>query len=315
MSILQFYRLLVLYYRKILIFNNINVNFSIYLSKSVIMKVLPFKISKSDNVALLYQEDAGEFFYDKLHQHEEIQLCALVKGEGTLVVGDTLNNYKPGDIFVIGSNVPHVFKSDNSTNKSSLTLSLFFTKTAFGDDFFTLGDFIEVEKLFNISVNGAKLTSHKKELLDLFFALKEASNLDRFVLFLKIISQIIKAKTNTLSTFIYQKPYSDNEGKRMSAVMDYTMINFSSTINLKTIAGVSNMSPNAFCRYFKQRTNKTYFQFLIEVRIENACRLLKNKDTLIAEISEKSGFKNSSNFNRKFKEVKGITPSAYRASS
>ncbi|MBL4568229.1 MAG: helix-turn-helix transcriptional regulator [Flavobacteriaceae bacterium] len=194
-------------------------------------------------------------------------------------------------------------------------LTLFFTKTAFGDDFFKLGDFKEVDKLFNISANGAKLASHKREVLDLFLALKEASNLDRFVLFLKIISQILKAKTSPLSTFIYQKPYSDNEGKRMSAVMDYTMINFSSTIDLKTIAGVSNMSPNAFCRYFKQRTNKTYFQFLIEVRIENACRLLKNKDTLIAEISEKSGFKNSSNFNRKFKEVKGITPSAYRAVS
>ena len=87
---------------------------------------------------------------------------------------------------------------------------------------------------------------------------------------------------------------------------------FFTEINLKTIAGVSNMTPNAFCRYFKQRTNKTYFQFLIEVRIENSCRLLKNKDLLISEISEKSGFKNISNFNRKFKSVKGITPSAYR---
>ena len=99
----------------------------------------------------------------------------------------------------------------------------------------------------------------------------------------------------------------------MSNIMEYTMNNFQKEISLYTIAEISYMTPNAFCRYFKQRTNKTYFQFLIEVRIENACRLLKNKDLLITEVSEKSGFKNISNFNRKFKDIRGITPSKYRS--
>lgn len=276
------------------------------------MKIHPFKIPKSKNTSLLYQEDKGLYFYDKLHQHEEIQLCLIKKGEGILVVGDSINTYKQGDIFVIGSNVPHVFKSDTSRCKSSLMLSLFFTKLSFGDKFFSLDDFKSIEKLFKISAVGASITTHSKELKGLFTLLKNATKLDRFILFLKIISQVIKASYEPLSTFIYKKSYSDNEGKRMSSVMDYTMSKFDTDISLASISEIANMSPNAFCRYFKQRTNKTYFQFLIELRIENACRLLKSNDTSIAEISERSGFKNSSNFNRKFKAVVGMTPSAYR---
>jgi AraC-like DNA-binding protein len=276
------------------------------------MKVLPFKIPKSKDVALIYQEDSGEIFYDKLHQHEEIQLCAIVKGEGSLVIGDSINEYKPGDVLIIGSNLPHVFKSDTSNSETSLMKTLFFTKTSFGEEFFELGDFAEMQKLFKISESGGIVTGNKDVILDLFLSLKNASNFDRFIIFLQIVSELLKAEICPLSKFIYQKKYSDNEGKRMSNIMEYTMNNFNKEIDLDTIAGISNMTPNAFCRYFKQRTNKTYFQFLIEVRIENACRLLKNHDALIAEVSEKSGFKNISNFNRKFKDNKGITPSKYR---
>jgi AraC-like DNA-binding protein len=276
------------------------------------MKVLPFKIPKSKDVSLIYQEDKGEILYDKLHQHEEIQLCAIVKGEGSLVVGDSINEYKSGDILIIGSNVPHVFKSDTSTCTSTFMQTLFFTKTSFGEQFFELGDFTEIQKIFTISESGGNLSSNKNVVLELFQQLKKASNLHRFILFLTIISELLKAEIKPLSTFIYPKKYSDNEGKRMSNIMEFTMNNFQKEISLHTIAEISFMTPNAFCRYFKQRTNKTYFQFLIEVRIENACRLLKNKDLLITEVSEKSGFKNISNFNRKFKDNKGITPSKFR---
>mgnify|MGYP002636124212 CR=1 FL=1 len=99
----------------------------------------------------------------------------------------------------------------------------------------------------------------------------------------------------------------------MSAVFDYTFHNFHEPISLQQIASVSNMTTNAFCKYFKQRTNKTYFQLLNEVRIEHACKLLiKDKDLSISEVALQSGFQNISNFNRKFKLVKINTPSHYR---
>ena len=100
------------------------------------MKVLPFKIPKQDNVALIYQEDYTPLFYDKLHQHEEIQLSYIANGEGTLVIGDSINKYNKGDIIIIGSNIPHVFRSDPIENEKSLMISLFVNTSLLSSDFF-----------------------------------------------------------------------------------------------------------------------------------------------------------------------------------
>jgi AraC-like DNA-binding protein len=91
------------------------------------------------------------------------------------------------------------------------------------------------------------------------------------------------------------------------------MTYFNTDISLETISEVANMTKNAFCKYFKKRTNKTYFRFLNELRIEHACKLLiDDNDMAIADIAYKSGFKNLSNFNRQFKFIKGINPNKFR---
>ncbi len=280
------------------------------------MKVLPFKIPKIQNVGLIYQEDREKYFYDKFHQHEEIQLCVIVKGEGTLVVGDTINKYASGDVLVIGSNLPHVFKSDASKIEESFMISLFFTKNSFGKDFFNLGDFVELIPFFEKSTSGFKLLENGNKIMKLLLSLQNATNLNRFIGLLEVLKIVVNSKTVELANFIYPKRYTDNEGKRMRNVMDFTMNNFDKNIDLYEIAEKANMTPNAFCRYFKQRTNKTYFTFLNELRIENACKLLVSENTLaISEIAYQCGFNNLSNFNRKFKEIKAISPSKYRKNS
>lgn len=280
------------------------------------MKVLPFKIPKTQNIGLIYQEDKEQYFYDKLHQHEEIQLCVIVKGEGTLVVGDTINKYSSGDVLVIGSNLPHVFKSDASVIKKSFMISLFFTRDSFGKDFFLLDDFKELIPFFEKSTSGFKLIENKGKVMKIFLDLQKSNNLNRFIGLLQVLKIVVNSKTVELANFVYPKRYTDNEGKRMRDVMDFTMNNFEKNIDLFEIAGKANMTPNAFCRYFKQRTNKTYFTFLNELRIENACKLLNSGNTLsISEIAYQCGFNNLSNFNRKFKEIKTISPSKYRKDS
>ena len=281
--------------------------------KSVLMKVLPFKIPKAQNIGLIYQEDKAQYFYNKLHQHEDIQLCTIIKGEGTLIVGDTINDYKTGDVLVIGSNLPHVFKSDATNIKESFMISLFFTERSFGKDFFSLDDFKELTSFFKKSMSGFKLLSNQQKVQERFLSLQNATNLERFIGLFDILRLIEKSKNKTLADFVYPKKYSDNEGKRMREVMDFTIHHYDKNINLNEIASRANMTPNAFCRYFKQRTNKTYFTFLNELRVENACKLLAgNKGLSISEIAYQCGFKNLSNFNRKFKEVKNTTPSKYR---
>lgn len=277
------------------------------------MKVYPFKIPKAENNALIYQEDIELVFYDKLHQHDEIQISFIKKGNGNLLVGDSVSSYSKNDIFIFGSNLPHAFKSDTNSKRESKMLSLFFTETSFGNSFFDLDEFTEINQFFAKSLQGLVVKTNKEKIIELFLKLKKASKLERFILFLEIIKIISNSKSDALSIFVYNKKYTDIEGKRMRDVFEYTIENYHKSIYLDDIANVANMTKNAFCKYFKRRTNKTYVSFLAELRIENACKLIQSKEEFsISEIAYKVGFNNISNFNRKFKEVKKITPLQYR---
>ncbi|EGV44559.1 helix-turn-helix domain-containing protein [Bizionia argentinensis JUB59] len=279
------------------------------------MKVLPFNIPKPEQDAFVYQVDYVPAFYDKLHEHEEIQISIILEGDGTLVVGDSVNFYTKNDILVLDSHMPHVFKSDVEASNKSHMLSMFFTKESFGTDFFNLEELHELQPFFKRSKHGFKVTSNENAIKKLFLQLELASKLERFIILLQLLKITSKADFESLSSFIYDKKYSDNEGKRMRHVLAYTMNQFTTDITLDAVAEVSNMTKNAFCKYFKKRTNKTYFQFLSELRIENACRLMQTQtDLSISEIAYQSGFNNISNFNRQFKTIKGITPNSYRKS-
>ena len=150
------------------------------------MKVLPFEIPKPTEDSLIYQEDYEYVFYDKLHKHEEIQLSYIVQGEGTLVVGDRVSNYKQGDVLAIDGHLPHVFKSDPNTEQKSLMLTLFFTKESFGENFFELEELSEVRLFFKRITNGFKVTSHLQAIQEAFLSLKGSSKLERFVILLNI---------------------------------------------------------------------------------------------------------------------------------
>lgn len=277
------------------------------------MKVLPFKIPKPEEDALIYQVDYGTTFYDKLHQHKEIQISFIVEGKGTLVVGDSINEYAKNDVFIIGSHIPHVFKSDLHNSTPSHMISLFFTKESFGTDFFNLLELKALQSFFKRAKHGFKVSSNLKKLKVLFFQLEKESKFNRFLILLHILKITAKSQGRSLSSFIYDKTYSDNEGERMRAIFEYTMNNYKEEITLNQISNVANMTKNAFCKYFKKRTNKTYIQFLNELRIEHACRILQAKDEqTITEIAEQVGFNNMSNFNRQFKALKSCNPSEFK---
>ncbi len=269
------------------------------------MKVLPFKILKTREQNLLFQEDRDMILYELLHQHEEVQISIIEKGSGNLLVGDAFTSFNEGDVIVFGKNLPHVLKSEEPCSM----ISIFFTKECFGKDFFELPDLEDISSFLAQSDKGLLVSSNLEKIKKLFIEFGEASKLKRFQLFLNILDEISKSEKKQLSSFLYNKELTLNEGKRMSMVFDYLMKNVEKEVSLQEVANVAAMSKNAFCRYFKQRTNKTFFQFLIEIRIERACGLLiKNPDLSITEVSELCGFKNLSNFNRKFKEIKLMSP-------
>ena len=192
-------------------------------------------------------------------------------------------------------------------------LSIFFTQTSFGTDFFQTEELKSLQPFFKRSENGFKQKSPSVGTSKLFYAIQESAKLERFILFFQLLKQLNTGKHLPLSSFHSEKKYNDTEGKRMGAVYQYTMDHFREKISLQDIAKEAAMTPNAFCNYFKKRTRKTYVTFLNEIRVEEACKLLREQqESSIAEIAEQSGFQNISNFNRKFKELKGGTPLEYR---
>lgn len=275
------------------------------------MKIYPFQIPKPVAGALIVQVDKELVFFDKLHQHEEIQISLLVKGKGKLIIGDSIHSYATGDLIVIDGKIPHLFQSTSSDQISHM-ISLFFTPSTFGADFFTIPDLEQTASFFNTPNTGFKVSDKNLAARQIMEDLPFADKFSRFILFLELLKSISESEIVMLTGFAHPKALNANEGKRLQEVLDYVMHNFEKDIKLITVANLAFMTPNAFCRFFKQRTNKTFFQFLIELRIEHACQLLiSNKDLSIVEIAEKSGFGSISNFNRKFKHIKKETPTAY----
>lgn len=278
------------------------------------MKVLPFSIPKPENSTLVLQEDRAENFYSQLHQHEEIQISCILKGEGTYYIGDSFGDFSEGDIFAIGQHLPHVFTKQDS-DKGIHMISLFFTPEAYGSRFFDHPEFNEFQNLFEIVKLGCQLGSNKSKVREQMCGMRNQSMLDRFIAFIKLLQIFSRSRLLPISSFVIKKRFGEEEGNRMRKIMDYTFAHYDRRLSVSRAAEIASMSPNAFCRYFKQRTNKTYINFVLEIRIGQACRLLQQrKDMQISEIAFQCGFNNLTNFNRKFKKFKKLTPSEFRNS-
>ena len=279
------------------------------------MKVLPFKIPKSGNNALILQEDLEPLFYDKLHKHPEIQMSYILSGTGTLLVGDTVSRFNPGDVLIFGGNLPHVFRSDPNPKGLSHMLTIFFNRESFGASFFETEELKEFDLFFKQAASGFRIIDTQSRFKNYFTSIASAHNLERFMRFMQLLYAIYSAPKELLSNFTKNTKYTDTEGQRMSNVFDYCLSNFKERISLEEIADVAVMSPTAFCRFFKERTNKTFNQFLLELRIEHACQLLRTPDSAesIASIAYACGFNSVSNFNRYFKKQKGVSPRTYKS--
>lgn len=271
-------------------------------------KPLPFKIPKLTNTAIVFQIDKGAF-YGQLHQHEECQISLILKGKGTLVVADAIHYYKAGDLIILGGQQPHVFRNDD---QNGLMHTVFFSPLSFGDTFLELEEGQGVAAFYAFAKAGFR-SNATADIYALFQHLHRAKGIHKLSYFLQLIAVLEVAKKQRLSTFIYDKKISEIDGQKMNAIFEYSLQHFSEPISLTTIADIAAMSPNAFCKYFKKRTNKTYFQFLTEMRIAHSCKLLRDRPELgIAGISEASGFQTLSHFNRNFKKLLDVSPSTYR---
>lgn len=293
---------------------------NLYLFKCLIkiileqMKVLPFTIPKQPKENIVVQVDCGPRFYDQLHQHKEIQISHIASGKGKLIVGNSIQPYRPGDTFAIGSTVPHLFQSTEDSEASKM-ISLFFLPDAFGVDFFKLPEMQELKPFLEDVKFGIHLKTIKTDFFEQLTDVTTSSRFLRFTKLLELMKTITIEDRNIICPKNYTKQISDNHGSRLQLIFDYVIKNFDQEITLNSIADMAHMSPNSFCRFFKQRCNKSFFTFVTEVRIAHSSQLLvAQKNLSMSEIAMKSGFNAISNFNKQFKSVKGMSPSKYQKS-
>jgi AraC-like DNA-binding protein len=281
------------------------------------MKPLLFRNLIPENESFHIQEDILTNFYDFLHYHPEIQLTLILKGSGTVIVGDKAVPFDVDDIFLFGPGLPHVFKDQPNLEHPDAgvhAISVYFKMNSFGENFFSLPENFLIKELLENSSRGIKLNGAelKQQVRKGIIGLNVKKGTDLLIEFFIILNLISKNKDlELLSSISFMKTKNESESKRIEVVFRYVFDNFSREISLEEIAELSAMSVTSFCRFFKQRTRKTFTMFVNEVRIGHACKELLYNSYNVNEVAYRCGFNNISNFNRQFKTITGVTPSEY----
>lgn len=283
------------------------------------MKLITFKIPFTNKELVRFQLDNLPHFYDKLHVHPELQITIILKSEGTLIAGNYIGSFNPGDVFVIGSNLPHVFKNkaayyQTTKNLRAESLAMYPNDQLLRDTILNYKETDAIKNFLKRSQNGLKIIGKTKQLIiDHIWKLKAATGINILIQLFELLQLLSENKEAILlNRHMAATIYNEKEGKRMSAIFRFTIDKSYRSITIDEVAAIANMTTTAFCRYFKQHTQKTYISFLNEIRINNACMLLQKEDTNIVDVCHLVGFNNLSNFNRTFKKIMNQTPLAYK---
>lgn len=283
-------------------------------------KVISFQIPKSKREFVRYQEDRGRHFYDKLHQHPQLQLTVILEGKGQFLSGDYVGRFQAGDVFFLGENAPHVFRSDleyfgGEEGFKSAGNTIFFDFDALGK---ALGELEELQTLRRFK-NFSGLCfqvfgDSKNSILELFKAFSKSSKLIQFQLAIQLLSILEESGLDlvSLNRPLVLRGLSERDGKRMDQVIQFLLENRFRQIKLDEVAAEAHLSKEAFCRFFKLRTRTTFTRYVLQLRINEAQKLLKETDLGISEIAYTVGFENLSYFNRAFKGIVGNSPRAFR---
>jgi len=276
------------------------------------MKPLIEKLPLTEDTSFVARTYRTPRFEVPWHQHIEYELILFTEGEGVSFVGNYVGEFKTGDIFFLGSNLPHTFQKSNPDLITSAVV-VQFRDDFWGNDFMQMPESRQIKQLLETSATGLKMMGQTKSRLhplikELEF-LKGFKRIIRLCECLELIAQ--KKDFETVSTQEVNTFQTKNK-ERIDKIFQYTIDYFHEPITLTAVAGSAGMSVPAFCNYFKKSTKKTYIDFLNEVRIGNACKLLMDTQKSIEEICYESGFNTLTNFNKQFIKVKKITPSKYR---
>ncbi len=277
------------------------------------------KVSKEPQYSFSVRRDLVPYINNRWHYHAEIELIHFKKGEGTQFIGDSIKQFKGGDVVLVGSNLPHYWRFDDAyfeedANSSTDVRVAHFCENFWGNQFLQLPENTHIRTLLEKAKRGLQITGNTRQrVAEVLDSLLHTSDNYRIILLMEALNIIASCKNlDPLSSIGFKYDGVEDESDRINAIYDYSFKNFKRPIQLEEIASVANISPNSFCRYFKSRTRKTYSQFLIEIRVGHACKLLIENNMSIKQLCYESGFNNFTSFHKYFKQITSKSPLTYQ---
>ncbi len=253
------------------------------------------------------------------HAHPEMELVFVIEGFGKRIIGNKVEMFEPGDMVFMGSNVPHIWLSDVSfyegnSGLQSKVIVTYFNANIIQQIFESIKEFSQIREMIKQSSKGIKILGKTRaQIAATLIDISNKTGFDKIQGLLKIMHLI---STSEEKTFIAN---SDNIGietadsDRLIDVIKYMKENLHEHISLKQVASIAYMKEQSFCRYFKNRTTKSFSQYLEELRIEHARKLLIEKDKKISDIAFACGFSSTSHFCKVFKDHNNQSPLQYRS--
>jgi len=249
------------------------------------------------------------------HFHDEYELTLILESSGTRMVGDNIDAFTAGDLVFIGKNLPHTWRNDGTRNyEKAQALVLHFLEDMWGDAFFDASELKHINAFLARSHRGIKIMGEtRNKVADLLLGMEYATGVERIFSLLSLLDTLsLSDDLIDLSSESFTNSIEEPGSGRLRKVYEYIMNNFQGDISLVKVAEVAHMSPSAFSRYFKSRIRKPFRQFVIELKVGYACKLLMADDVAVTEVCYDSGFQNLSNFNQQFKKITGLTPKRYQ---
>lgn len=276
---------------------------------------LPFPI---DSHIHYYIEDLPHFIVP-WHYHPAIEIMYITRGIGTRFVGDCIEQYEEGDVCMIGPNLPHEWRNDDAyfdkeSGLRATCICLFFKREIFDPNFIRLPEMNNIRDLIERSRRGLKFTGKSKLEITRFIRSSVNDVGVRKVTNLLTLLELMATSTEyeLLASVGFTNSVNSEDFERFNKVYKFLVKNFATSIRLEEVSTLVGLTPTAFCRYFKERTKKTFVEYLNEMRIGYSKKLLLENKMKISTISEEVGFPNLSNFISQFKKVTGMSPSQFQ---
>ncbi|MEN6385282.1 MAG: AraC family transcriptional regulator [Phycisphaerales bacterium] len=273
------------------------------------------KVLPPSHLSFVYCIRQTREFAFNWHNHKEFELTAIFKGTGRRFIGSSVENYDENDLVLIGPNLPHTWQSQKtSSNIGNKACVIQFDKNFLGNTIWDNPEFKAVKALLNKSAGGICFKGPKKnEIIAQMLDMQKQNDFKKTLSLLDILDQLGGYKNiKVLSLKISEKNINSKQGGRIDKVLEYLSQNFSEQINLAEVADSIHMSISAFSRFFKRITGRNYVNYLNDLRINSACTYLIETDMSVLEICFKSGFQSLANFNRRFKQIKQMSPREFR---